>query len=170
MPADGEGRNGVYAAQEGWNVTSFDLSDEGRTKALQLAKERDVHIRYITGDFEHLDFEAASFDAVGLIYAHFPAGQKSSFHRKLDGYLQPGGIVIFEAFSKRHIHFSHQNPKVGGPKDIGELFSIKEIATDFAGYEQLLLEEREIQLNEGLYHIGTGSVIRFVGRKPAKNG
>lgn len=57
-------------------------------------------------------------------------------------------------------------PKVGGPKDIGLLFSIEQITTDFEFYDIELLEEKQIQLNEGIYHIGEGSVIRFVGRKP----
>jgi SAM-dependent methyltransferase len=165
MPADGEGRNGVYAAQLGWNVTSFDQSIEGQLKALQLAKEKNVTIEYIVGDLDHLDFGSETFDAIGLIYAHFDGEKKSIFHKKLDGYLRPGGIVMFEAFSKAHLRLSNLDPKVGGPKDIGMLYSKDEIAADFDNYEPLLLEEQEIVLNEGEYHNGKGSVIRFVGRK-----
>lgn len=165
MPADGEGRNGVFAAQLGWNVTSFDLSAEGQSKALQLAKENQVAIRYIVGDLEELEFEEKTFDAIGLVYAHFSAEKKSIFHQKLHDYLRQGGIIILEAFSKRHIHFKKLNPKVGGPDDIHMLYSKEEIAADFENYEVLLLEEEEILLNEGKYHIGTGSVIRFAGRK-----
>ncbi len=95
MPADGEGRNGVFAAQLGWEVTSFDLSTEGRSKALQLASEHNVAIEYIVGDLAQLKFEKETFDAVGLIYAHFAAEEKSIFHRQLNNYLRPGGIVIF---------------------------------------------------------------------------
>jgi hypothetical protein len=54
---------------------------------------------------------------------------------------------------------------VGGPKDLDMLFSIDEIKADFSNYEFLELEEKEIELNEGIYHNGTGSVIRFVARK-----
>src|SRR4051794_3192290 len=71
MPADGEGRNGVFAAQVGWKVTSVDLSAEGKSKALELAKEHQVTINYIVGDLEQLQFEKESFDAIGLVYAHF---------------------------------------------------------------------------------------------------
>ena len=165
MPADGEGRNGVFAAELGWKVTSFDLSVEGQSKALQLAKEHAVALEYIVGDFEQLDFEKESFDAIGLVYAHFPAEKKSIFHKKLNDYLKPGGIIIFEAFSKRHLHFKKLDPKVGGPNDINELYSKEEIMSDFENYEELMLAEEEILLNEGQYHIGKGSVIRFVGRK-----
>jgi len=165
MPADGEGRNGVFAARLGWRVTSFDLSAEGKTKALQLAEESGVTIEYQVGDFEHLSFEPESFDAIGLIYAHFPADKKHPFHKRLDTCLKPGGMVIFEAFSKRHIHYNTPGSTVGGPKDVASLFSTEEIRRDFENYDILLLTEQEIDLNEGLYHIGKGSVIRFVGRK-----
>ncbi|MEI7587725.1 class I SAM-dependent methyltransferase [Runella sp.] len=165
MPAEGEGRNGVFAARIGWNVTAFDLSIEGKSKALKLAQEHHVTLDYTVGDFEQLDLGPESFDAIGLIYAHFPGAMKSAFHHKLDGYLKPGGAIIFEAFSKRNLQLKQQNPKVGGPDDLNTLFSTAEIAADFHNYEILLLEEAEIELNEGKYHIGTGSVVRFVGRK-----
>lgn len=165
LPADGEGRNGVYAAQMGWEVTSSDLSTEAKSKALQLAQEKQVTLNYVVGDIETLDFAVESFDAIGLIYAHFEAGKKSACHRKLDRYLKPGGLVIFEAFSKKHLEFNTIDPKVGGPKELDMLFSIAEISADFGHYVPLLLEEKEIELQEGTFHIGKGSVIRFIGRK-----
>jgi hypothetical protein len=83
----------------------------------------------------------------------------------LDKLLRKGGILIFEAFSKKHLEYVTKNDKVGGPRDIESLFSIEEIKADFSNYEVLELLEKEIVLNEGLFHNGTGSVIRFVGRK-----
>ncbi|RAJ28143.1 methyltransferase family protein [Pedobacter cryoconitis] len=165
MPADGEGRNGVFAAQLGWKVTSLDLSKTGRLKALQLAKENHVALDYIVGDLEQLNFEKESFDAIGLIYAHFPADKKSLLHEKLNGFLKPKGLIIFEAFSKEHLHMSNLDPKVGGPKEIDTLFSKTEISADFKNYDTLMLEEKEVLLNEGEYHIGRSAVVRFVGRK-----
>jgi len=165
MPADGEGRNGVYAARLGWDVTSFDLSSAGQSKAFQLANEQRVMIKYLVGDLEDLQFENEEFDAIGLIYAHFPAEKKSSFHRQLNEWLRPGGIIIFEAFSKNHLAYKKQNPEVGGPGELGMLYSTAELEADFRNYEILLLTEEEIDLREGIYHQGRGSVIRFVGRK-----
>jgi SAM-dependent methyltransferase len=165
MPADGEGRNGVFAAQLGWEVTSFDLSEEGKSKTLDLAKEMQVSLDYIVGNLEQLEFKKESFDAIGLIYAHFAAEKKSILHKKLNEYLKPGGIIIFEAFGKKHIDFNTLNSKVGGPKDINMLFSLAEIKADFENYEIVVLEEKEIILDEGKCHIGKGSVIRFVGIK-----
>lgn len=165
MPADGEGRNGVYAATLGWSVTSFDLSAEGKTKALSLAEEYNVGITYLVGDFELISFDEEKFDAVGLIYAHIDAAKKQLFHQQINDLLKPAGIILLEAFSKSHINYNEINPKVGGPRDVEMLYSTEEILSDFVNYDILLLEEIEITLNEGIYHTGIGSVIRFVGRK-----
>ncbi len=165
FPAEGEGRNAVYAASLGWQVFAFDISLEGKEKALRLAEKKGVTINYKVGDLPTLDYQEAQFDAIALIYAHFPAGIKSFYHKTLQKYLRTGGIVIFEAFSKRHIAYNAADPKIGGPKDVASLFSIEEIQSDFENFDILLLEERETELHEGLYHNGVGSVIRFVGQK-----
>ncbi|UWY27887.1 class I SAM-dependent methyltransferase [Flavobacterium sp. TR2] len=165
FPAEGEGRNAVFAAKLGWKVSAFDISEEGRNKALKLAEANNVSIDYQVGELETLDFHEEQFDAVALIYAHFPAEIKSEIHQRLNALVRKNGIIIFEAFSKKHLEYVTQNEKVGGPKDIESLFSIEEIKTDFTNYEIIELEEKEIELSEGLFHNGTGSVIRFVGRK-----
>ena len=163
--AEGEGRNAVYAARLGWQVSAFDISMEGKKKATQLAERNHVTIHYHVGDLPTLTYQAEQFDVIAFIYAHFPADVKSAYHQHLDRYLRKGGLIIFEAFSKKHIDYIAANEKVGGPKDIASLFSIDEIKSDFAQYEIIELEEKEIELSEGLYHNGKGSVIRFVGKK-----
>ena len=100
-----------------------------------------------------------------LIYAHFPADLKSTFHQELCKYLKPGGTIIFEAFSKNHVKFNSVNEKAGGPKDLAMLFSIEELQKDFRDFDIQLLVEEETELSEGLYHIGQSSVVRFVGKK-----
>jgi SAM-dependent methyltransferase len=163
--AEGEGRNAVFAAKLGWRVSAFDISMEGKKKAIRLAEVNKVTIDYQVGELQTLDYSTEQFDAIALIYAHFPADIKSSYHKTLDTYLRKGGIVIFEAFSKRHLDYIAKNEKVGGPKDLAQLFSIEELKSDFATYEIIELEEKEIELNEGMFHNGRGSVIRFVGKK-----
>ena len=86
-------------------------------------------------------------------------------HQQILRLVKPNGVIIFEAFSKNHIQYNSINPKVGGPKDIDQLYSIEEIKKDFKDFEIIELIETEADLSEGLYHIGKGSVIRFVGRK-----
>jgi 2-polyprenyl-3-methyl-5-hydroxy-6-metoxy-1,4-benzoquinol methylase len=165
FPAEGEGRNAVFAATLGWKVSAFDISIEGKKKAMQLAAANNVTIDYQVGELQTLNYHHEQFDAIALIYAHFPAAIKSSYHKALDKYLKKGGVIIFEAFSKKHIDYISKNENVGGPKDIASLFSIDEIRSDFANYDFKELAETEIELNEGLYHNGQGSVIRFVGQK-----
>ena len=72
LPAEGEGRNAVFAASIGWNVTAFDISDAGKEKAERLADKYGVNIQYMIGDVKDLVFEVESFDAIGLVFAHFP--------------------------------------------------------------------------------------------------
>lgn len=165
FPAEGEGRNAVYAAKLGWEAAAFDISEEGKNKALKLAEANNVTIDYKVGELETLNYQPEQFDAIALIYAHFPAEIKSALHRMLESYLRKGGNIIFEAFSKKHLEYLAVNDKVGGPKDIESLFSIEEIKADFSNYEIIQLEEKEIELNEGLFHNGKGSVIRFIGKK-----
>lgn len=165
FPAEGEGRNAVFAAKLGWTVSAFDISAEGKKKAFRLATANKVTIDYQVGELQGLDYKPEQFDAIALIYAHFPADIKSAIHKSLDKYLRKDGLIIFEAFSKNHLDYLAKNENVGGPKDIDSLFSIDEIRADFANYEIIELEEKEIELSEGLFHNGKGSVIRFVGRK-----
>ena len=165
FPAEGEGRNAVFAAKLGWTVSAFDISANGKNKALRLAENNNVKIDYQVGELQTLHYKPGQFDAIALIYAHFPADIKSSYHKTLGKYLRKNGIVIFEAFSKKHIDYIAMNENVGGPKDIASLFSIDEIKSDFSDFEIIELAEQEIDLNEGLFHNGKGCVIRFVGRK-----
>lgn len=167
FPAEGEGRNAVFAAKLGWKVSAFDISSEGKKKALRLAESNGVTIDYrVLSELDSSEYEPEQFDAIALIYAHFPADIKSSLHRTLAKFLRPNGIVIFEAFSKKHIDYVMKDERVGGPRDIESLFSIQELKADFPNYEILELVEKEIELSEGLFHNGKGSVIRFMGRKP----
>src|SRR6267154_2584107 len=146
FPAEGEGRNAVFAAKLGWIVSAFDISVEGRNKAIRLAQSNNVTIDYQVGELQTLNYNTEQFDAIALIYAHFPADIKSQYHRALDKYLRKNGIVIFEGFSKRHVDYIAKNEKVGGPKEIGMLFSIDELKSHFVNYEIIELVEKEIEL------------------------
>ncbi len=163
--AEGEGRNAVFAATLGWAVSAFDISIEGKNKAAVLADANNVTIDYQVGELDTLGYAPNEFDAIALIYAHFPAAIKSQLHKQLGNLLRKDGVIIFEAFSKQHIGYLARNECIGGPKEIAMLFSIDEIRSDFPNYEIIELEEQVIELSEGPFHQGTGSVIRFVGRK-----
>ena len=165
LPAEGEGRNAVFAAKKGWDVSAFDISSEGKNKAENLAQSENVTVNYQIGEFLEMDYAEESFDAVALIYAHFPPAIREKYHAKINSLLCPGATVILEGFSKNHLKYRTENPKIGGPGDFDSLFSKEEIQNAFQNFEIIMLEETEIELSEGLFHNGTGSAIRFVGRK-----
>ncbi len=160
LAAEGEGRNAVFAARQGWEVQAFDMSEAGRKKALLLAQKFDVSIDYEVSKADDVRVVPGSVDVLGLIYAHFPAVSKQELNHRLGQCVKPGGYVIFEAFSKNQ----PGNPS-GGPKDMAMLFSTDEVASAFPDFEPLELSEEVVQLQEGTYHNGPGSVIRFFGRR-----
>lgn len=165
FPAEGEGRNAVYAAEQGIEAYAFDTSSEGKKKAFDLALKKNVELNYQTGALEDLFFENNFFDAVVLIYAHFPPNRRANIHEELAKLVKPNGLVILEGFSVNNLSYRDENPSIGGPDKKELLYTMDLIREDFKDFEVLQLEEVETELNEGMYHQGKGSVVRFVGRK-----
>lgn len=164
MPAEGEGRNGVFAARQGWEVSAFDLSEVGRRKALDWASENGVSLDYQVIQAEEVTYPTGHFDALGLIFANFGASHRPEIHQKLLTFLKPGGWVIFESYSKEQLEYQKRYNS-GGPQNAEMLFSEAEIRSEFAGLEFVRLEKTEVVLQEGTGHQGPASMIRFVGRK-----
>lgn len=160
FPAEGEGRNAVYAATLGWQVSAFDPSIEGKNKAEQLAARNKVQINYLLDNYEDVSFPKEYFDCIVLTFAHMPPLKRESYHQKLVTFLKPDGILILEGFSKQQIH-----KNTGGPQNIEMLFSQKELQKDFNNFSNLTITETEAILNEGAFHQGNSSVIRVVGIK-----
>jgi SAM-dependent methyltransferase len=158
LPAEGEGRNAVYAASLGWDVCAFDFSSKAKEKAMLLSKENKVSIQYEVHGMEDADYKKESFDAVAFLYAHNP--NRKDNHRQLLKFLKPGGTIILEAFSKGQI-----NHNTGGPKDVNMLYSIQELKEDFSQLSELKVWEEDIVLDEGTFHSGKSSVIRLIGKK-----
>lgn len=162
LPADGEGRNAVYAAKNGWKVTAFDISEEGMKKATKLASKNEVAVDFQVQNA--VEFESAEkFDVIAFSYAHFPAEIRKNANQHLLKFLKPGGTVIFEAFAK-----SQLGRTSGGPKKEAMLYSIPEVKSEFPGLQFNLLREELVELSEGKHHQGEGCVIRFVGVKTGK--
>jgi ubiquinone/menaquinone biosynthesis C-methylase UbiE len=167
LPAEGEGRNACFAAKQGWDVYAFDLSEQGKNKALKLAQKNNVSINYEVCTLEEISFGKNSFDAIALIYAHFPAADRFAYHRKLTEYLKKDGTIIVEAFNKKHGAFQMINPTAGGPRNAEMLYSDEELESDFAEFNIIELIEQETELSEGIGHLGKAAIIRFIGRKIA---
>lgn len=164
MAAEGEGRNAVYAATQGWEVVAYDWSENAQRKAHKLASKYGVQIEYHLASLNELHFQEHTFDALALIYVHFPEQIRLQNHQKLYQWLKPGGHLIIEAFSKSHLSFSKKNPAVGGPKELSQLYSL-DVGEDFENSSIIKLTEDKIQLNEGIYHQGQAQVIRLFASK-----
>lgn len=168
FPAEGEGRNAVFAARLGWDVHAFDYSEAARMKALQLAKEHAVKLQYIVADARELDYEPESFDAIAIIFAHFPPSFRMHCHQVWDRLLKPGGVLLLEAFSKDHLRYNADG-RAGGPREADLLYDVAELEAAFGHYKIMESREVETELTEGLYHNGLSSVVRFVARKPVND-
>ena len=110
-----------------------------------------------------MSFEPNTYDAIALIYAHFPGEGRIAQLQRIEQSLKAGGKIIFEAFSKNHLNYVQLNPKVGGPKELSLLFSKEELLEAFPNVKWEFLTEEEVTLEEGAFHQGVGMVIRGVG-------
>jgi len=161
LPGEGEGRNAADSALNGWTVDAFDQSNVGKSKALALASELGVEINYQACLLEDFQFLPNHYNAAGLLFFHPDPASRSFLHKKVYESLKPGGTLILEAFHKEQLQ-----KNTGGPRSKEMLFDEETLSSDFAFFNTLLLEKQEIELNEGPFHQGLASVIRFLGIKP----
>jgi cyclopropane fatty-acyl-phospholipid synthase-like methyltransferase len=162
LPAEGEGRNAVFAATQGWQVTAFDFSEEGKNKAQAYADSMGATINYQVCDAA--DFTTnQQFDALALIYTHFGGAQRKTLFPRFTTFLKTGGTLIMEVFSKNQLGRSS-----GGPKDLDLLFSVDEMQSLFPTINFSICHEEFVVLNEGPYHQGEAVVIRLTGRKQSE--
>jgi SAM-dependent methyltransferase len=159
LPAEGEGRNAVYAASRGWEVTAVDYSAVAMKKAMSLAQKLGVEIDYrvlALGEYKCDE----KFDAVGLVFIHLRPEERVHFHHRMIGCLKEGGVIIAELFHKKQL----QN-KTGGPPAIELLYESSTLEEDFHTLKVEYLKDERIILEEGPFHSGPADVVRFVGRK-----
>ena len=160
LPADGEGRNAVHAAQKGWDVTAVDYSDSGKEKALKLASEKGVEINYDLSDLAEYDFGTEVYDSAAFIYVHLSRSIIEEVYKNVIKSLKPGGKVIVEVYS-----VSQLGRDSGGPKDERVLYTEGKLRNLLSGTNIEWIEEMEVDLSEGKYHKGKAMVIRAVAKK-----
>ncbi len=158
--ADGEGRNGVWLAQQGLDVLSVDGSEVGLRKARELAKSRGVSIGTESADLTTWKWPENEFDVVVAIFIHFPPGTRERMHEKMLRALKPGGVLIMEAFTPEQLEY-----KTGGPPVREMLYTVEMVRDEFSKGEILLLQQMLTDLHEGPYHRGTASVVRLVVKR-----
>lgn len=164
VPGDGEGRNGVWLAEQGLDVVTVDASIKGVEKARALAAERGVTIEARQADLTAWDWPGGAFDLVVSIYLHFPAAVRSQMHRRMAEALRPGGLLLLEGYTPRQL--AHRAAgSVGGPPDATMLFEPDALRQDLAGLEIVELQETEADLAEGKRHTGRSAVVRLIARK-----
>ncbi|WP_143883494.1 class I SAM-dependent methyltransferase [Chryseobacterium binzhouense] len=163
--AEGEGRNAVYAATQGFEVEAFDQSEEGKKKAMKLAEKKSMKINYTTVSADTISYEKESFDLLVMVFAHFPETFRRDLHRRFSSLVKKGGKIILEGFSKEHSKFQDENLNAGGPKNLEMLYDLEELKADFLDFDFQEAYISETVLNEGAYHQGKASVVRLFGTK-----
>jgi 2-polyprenyl-3-methyl-5-hydroxy-6-metoxy-1,4-benzoquinol methylase len=160
---DGEGRNGVWLAEQGLQVTSVDYSATGLRKAEALAQERNVTITTHCVDLTEWHWPQDEFDYVVIVYVHFPPDVRARMHQAALRALKPGGQIILEAFT-----FEQLNHESGGPPVRDMLYDASLLTQDFHEGELLELTECSVVLDEGKYHLGEAAIVRArIRRVPA---
>jgi SAM-dependent methyltransferase len=158
---DGEGRNGVFLAELGFEVTSVDLSEVGLSKARELARKRGVTIQTVQADLEYYEIEAESQDLIVSIYCHLPDAIRKLVHERAEVALKPSGLFILEAF-----HHSQLKYQSGGPKTTDLLYDLDALLGDFQTLQILEAFDGLCYLDEGARHSGIGHIVRLVLQKP----
>jgi hypothetical protein len=163
LPCDGEGRNAVHAAEQGWSVYAFDASPEGVRKSARLAQDRRVSIEVEVADALQLDV-TRTFDVVGLIFAHMPVELRERFHQRVWSWVKPGGRLIVEGFHKTQLGLGS-----GGPKRLDMLYDEGTFVEDISkgsDFARVLWNARcEQILDEGPFHQGPAVTSQWVIQK-----
>jgi 2-polyprenyl-3-methyl-5-hydroxy-6-metoxy-1,4-benzoquinol methylase len=158
---DGEGRNGVWLAAQGLSVVSADWSPSGVKKARRLAQQQNVAVTFACCDLLDWRWPAAEFDVVAAMYLHLLEPERKLVHHNISRSLKPGGLLILEAFHRRHATNSS-----GSLQTIALLYTVDLLRHDFAALQLLEIEEARVNLDEGPMHQGVTETIRVLGRKP----
>jgi SAM-dependent methyltransferase len=160
--ADGEGRNGVWLAEQGLDVVSIDFSPAAQRKAKALAAERDVKVTFELVDVHNWNYPSAAFDVVAEIFTQFsnPADRARKWAGMLKA-LKPGGLLIIQGYTPKQLEYG-----TGGPKEIENLYTRAMLKQELGGLRELSLVEEEREIHEGTSHGGMSAVINLTGRKP----
>lgn len=158
--ADGEGRNSVYLAKQGYQVTAVDLSKVGLEKAAKLAAEQGVNVNYIHADLAEFEFGTEQWDGIVSVFCHLPSSLRQQVHQRALQGLKTGGIFLLEGYTPRQLAFG-----TGGPKMLDLLMEPDSLASDFAKAHILHLAEVERDIIEGSKHTGTGAVVQLIAKK-----
>lgn len=158
---EGEGRNAVFLAERGFEVTALDASPEGLKKLQALAAERGVPVAAEQADVRTAELGEARWGGVYNIFCHLAPEDRQALYPRIQQAIVPGGLFLTEQFSTEQLAYTS-----GGPKDLRLLMSLGELTGAFAGWQVLEAAQTLVSLDEGPLHQGPASVVRFLARKP----
>lgn len=159
--ADGEGRNGVFLAEQGLDVLSVDFSPNAQAKARKLAAARGVTMRVEQADIIAWNWPTNAFDVVAAIFFQFasPADRETIF-AGIKKALKPGGLLLLEGYRPKQLDY-----KTGGPSKRENLYTRELLEAAFADFASVEVREYDAEINEGPGHAGLSALIDLVGRK-----
>ena len=158
--AEGEGRNAVWLAQQGFTVSAIEQSEKGVGKTLRLALQRGVIVMAERGELETFHIQPNSWDLVVSIYAHTPQELRRKLHRQVVAGLKPGGVFVLEAYTPAQIANN-----TGGPKDASLMPTAELLRSELAGLVFDRIEEVERDVVEGSLHTGKAHVVQVVAHR-----
>ncbi|AWB35835.1 SAM-dependent methyltransferase [Orrella marina] len=159
--ADGEGRNGVWLAEQGFDVWSVDAAPAASEKARRLAQERGVQLRVETADMSKWDWAAEPFDAViGIFFQFANPKLRAELFEGMKRAVKPGGVLMIEGYGLKQLEY-----KTGGPDIPEHLYTLDLMKSSFDDMDILLLEEYDSDLNEGAGHRGISALVDLIARK-----
>lgn len=158
---DGEGRNGVWLAQQGLNVLAVDYSAVALAKAKSLAAQAGVALETEQADLATWNWGEQRFEFIVAIFIQFAAPPlRTAIHRAMQRALKPGGLIVLQGYTPKQLEY-----RAGGPSELEKLDTAAQLAQDFVGMDMLLLREHEEMLNEGSAHSGMSALVDLVARK-----
>jgi SAM-dependent methyltransferase len=162
--ADGEGRNGVWLAEQGLDVLSIDFSPLAQAKGRALASERGVSVLFELADVHKWNYPEANFDAVVEIFTQFSSPDERRVKwAGMRRTLKPGGLLIIQGYTPKQLEYG-----TGGPKQIQNLYTREMIEEEFSDFNDLRIVDEERQIHEGTSHVGMSAVIGLTARKPTR--
>ncbi len=160
--AEGEGRNAVFLAQQGYAVTAVDGSQVGLDKAQVLAETKGVKLECICADLADFELGVGAWDAIISIFCPLPPAIRQALYRKVLAALKPGGVFLLEAYTPDQIKHG-----TGGGKSVELMQTAATLRAELPGLDFVHLVELERDVVEGIFHTGLGAVVQAIGVKPA---
>lgn len=160
--ADGEGRNSVWLAQQGLDVTATDFSPVAIAKAKQLAADNNVRVSFIDADAHGWDYPQDTFDVAVEIFTQFSTpAERAVKWAGMRRALKPGGLLIVRGYTPKQLDYG-----TGGPKAVENLYTRSMLEGAFGDFQNIVINEEERELNEGAGHAGMSALIGLTARKP----